>query len=141
MASSPVIKNTGDGMFYVRGKPFKVEALQVARQQFGLKPRDEARVDDRGRLEFDLRMSAQGLTNAVLDFPAHISRVLPKGEYQVTGACAGTALLGTVPTAPTRVTRLARVLKMHGVTADEVITLLVDPDKREIQVKRATVSD
>lgn len=135
LAASPVLQSLGDGMFCVRGRAYSVDSLESARRQFGVKPRDFPVWDEEGRLEFSLRLSQAQLQNAVVDFPAHIVRLLPPGQYAVSGLCEGSMIIGQVPSAPTRVTRLATLLRKSGVLASDHLAFVVDPALRRVSVR------
>lgn len=137
LASSPIVRPLGFGIYGLRGVPVSEKAFAAAMAGVGGNV-VQSSTDVDGWHEFEITMTEFKLRRGIVDFPMSVTRAIPAGQYRVDGFVVGSFAIGEVPSAPSRATKLVTLLRNSGVQPADVLRVRINPLLLQAKISRVS---
>ena len=138
LATSPIVRSLGFGVYGLRGVPFSEGALSLAIADLGYSHRQPSTSDENGWHEFEMQLTPFRWKTGNVDFPTRVVKAVPRGEYVMRGLAEGVFTIGGVASAPSRVTGFMKLLRETGLGEDDVLRVRLHPDLQQAEVSLAS---
>ncbi len=136
LASSPIIRTLGFGVYGLRGVVVSQSALSAAMATVNAIAATPATFDSKGWCEFELAITEYGIRTGVISVPARVAKAIPGGVYEAAGVLNGSFSLNTTHPSVGRLTGFVQLLRIAGIGARNRLRVRIHPGRMCATISR-----